>query len=372
MVKFLDLKKINERFHEKIRHRMDTFLDTAYYILGNEVSNFERAFADYCGVKYCIGVANGLDALTLILKGYVQLGKLQPLDVVLVPSNTYIASILAVINSGLTPVLIEPNENTFNISPEEIESYLSKNKDVKAIMVVHLYGQLADMDAINKIAKKYNVIVIEDAAQAHGASMIDFDGIQRKAGNLGHAAGFSFYPTKNLGVLGDAGAVTTNNAELADCILKLRNYGREDKYRNAIKGYNSRLDELQAMVLNIKLKSLENDNTKRQNIARQYLSEIRNSKIGLPFYDGSKNHVFHLFVVRVENRTDFLEFLDLNNIGYLLHYPLPPHKQKALKEFSTLNLPITEAIHNTVVSIPISPVMTDEEVGEVVKVLNTY
>jgi len=327
-------------------------------------------------VLLCIGVANGLDALTLIFRAYKQLRKLKAGDEVMLPSNTYIASILAVINAGLKPVFIEPKEHTFNISPSEISKHLSSG--VKAILVVHLYGQLADMEAINQIAEKNNVLVVEDAAQAHGAETSfgfkiqgsRFNGV--KAGNFGHAAGFSFYPSKNLGALGDAGAVTTNDDELAETIKLLRNYGSSKKYINEIIGVNSRMDELQAAFLNVKLNQLDADNQKRRDIAVQYLSGITNSKIQLPFYDGSRNHVFHVFVVRVSNRPEFLDYLDSNDIGYLLYYPKAPHRQKALSKYSQLNLPISEDIHDSVVSLPLNPVMTNDEVLEVIRVVNKY
>ncbi len=367
MIPFLDLHKVNARFEDEYALKFKSFLDSGYYILGNEVKTFETNFSKYCGTKYCIGVANGLDALTLIFKAYIELGKLQPNDEIIVPANTYIASILSVINAGLKPVFVEPDEATFNISPSGIEKHITPK--VKGVLVVHLYGQLADMNQVNTIAKKHNLLVIEDAAQAHGA-VLDSD--DKKAGNLADAAGFSFYPSKNLGALGDAGAVTTNDSELADRIRLLRNYGSSKKYINETLGINSRLDELQAAFLNIKLEHLDGDNKRRRDIAKMYLNEIKNLKIKLPKYNSSKNHVFHVFVVRVEDRLKFTSYLDSNSIGYLIHYPIAPHKQKALLSFKTLYLPITESIHDTVVSIPISPVMTNEETQTVINALNHY
>ena len=291
----------------------------------------------------------------------------------MVPANTYIATILSVINSGLKPVFIEPDESTFNIAPSEIEKHLTST--TKAILVVHLYGQLADMESIQAIAKKHKILVIEDAAQAHGATLssdtstaLSTNG--KKAGSVSDAAGFSFYPTKNLGALGDAGAVTTNDTELANCITLLHNYGSSKKYINDTIGVNSRLDELQAAFLNIKLKSLDKDNAIRTRIAKRYLNEINNPKIQLPYYDFSNNHVFHVFVVRVNDRPHFLEYLDKNNIGYLIHYPKAPHQQKALLPYKSLYLPITEAIHETVVSIPMSPVLTNDEIEIIINALN--
>ncbi|MEO8773768.1 MAG: DegT/DnrJ/EryC1/StrS family aminotransferase [Gelidibacter sp.] len=367
MIKFLDLHKINARFEIDFQERFRSFLDSAHYILGSEVERFESEFASYCGTKHCIGTANGLDALTLIFKSYIHLGKLQPNDEIIVPANTYIASILAVINAGLKPVLVEPELETYNISPIEIEKQITQN--TKAILVVHLYGQLANMEAINAIAASKGLLIIEDAAQAHGAVAIS---TIKKAGNLGDAAAFSFYPSKNLGALGDAGAVTTNDNALAETLKMMRNYGSSKKYVNDIVGFNSRLDELQAAFLNIKLELLDNDNYKRQNIAKKYGQEIKNKRIALPFYSGVKDHVFHVFVVRVAERSGFLAYLESHDIGYLIHYPIAAHHQKALSMFKQNSLPITEEIHNSVVSIPISPVMTDAEVDVVIKVLNAY
>jgi dTDP-4-amino-4,6-dideoxygalactose transaminase len=387
MIKFLDLHKINARFEPKLKETFQQFLDSGHYILGNEVETFESNFAAYCGTKHCIGTANGLDALILIFRAYIELGKLQLNDEVIVPANTYIASILSIIHAGLKPVLVEPDEQTFNISPTEIEKHITEK--TKAILVVHLYGQLADMAAINKIAKVKNLLVIEDAAQAHGAvanskfqipnsNSVTLSAVEvpstkfLKAGNLSNAAAFSFYPTKNLGCLGDGGAVTTNNDELANCIKVMRNYGSSKKYVNEVIGLNSRLDELQAAFLNVKLKSLDADNERRQAIAIRYRSEINNQKINLPFWNGSSNHVFHVFLVRVENRDAFKAYLDMNGIGWLIHYPIPPHRQKALSMFNHLSFPITESIHQSVLSIPISPVMTEADVTAVITILNRY
>ncbi|MCK7591503.1 DegT/DnrJ/EryC1/StrS family aminotransferase [Subsaxibacter sp. CAU 1640] len=366
MIKFLDLHKVNVRFEAEFQEAFKRFLDSGHYILGNELTTFETNFANYCGTNFCVGTANGLDALVLIFKAYMELGKLQPNDEVLVPANTYIASILSIIQAGLKPVLVEPSKDTFNINPTEIKKHI--NPQTKAVLVVHLYGQLADMDVINKLAVEHDLLIIEDAAQAHGAVALN----GKKAGNLGHAAAFSFYPSKNLGCLGDGGAATTNDKSLADIIKSLRNYGSSTKYVNDRIGINSRLDELQAAFLNIKLNSLDDDNEKRQENAKRYSSEVDNEKIRLPYYKGSKNHVFHAFVVRVEDRNAFITYLDTNGIGWLIHYPIPPHHQKALPMFNDLSFQITEEIHQTVVSIPMSPVMTDDEVTTVINVLNRY
>ena len=365
MINFLVLHKINARFETKFKTKFEAFLKSGWYILGEGVKQFETEFANYCGTKYCIGTSNGLDALELIFKAYLELGLLQPNDEVIVPANTYIASIISIINTGLTPVLVEPNPKTFNIDVETIKKHISIK--TKAILAVHLYGQLCDMNGINELAKHKNLLVIEDAAQAHGA-VAD----SKKAGNLSHAAAFSFYPAKNLGALGDAGAVTTNNKALADVIFKLRNYGTSTKYKNEIIGSNCRLDELQALFLSTKLKHLDTDNLRRQEIAKRYLNEIHNTKIKLPFYDGSLNHVFHLFVVLVDNRQAFINHLKANKIESSIHYPTAPHKQKALHRFNSLKFPLTEKIHETCVSLPISPVMTQNEVDQVITTINNY
>jgi len=366
MIPFLDLYKINNRFESEFQNCFKNFLDSGYYILGENVSAFENEFANFCGTKYCIGVGNGLDALRLIIEGYKVLGIFSEKDEVLVASNTYIATILAIKQAGLTPILIEANPDTYNFNFQHLVSAITTK--TKAIMPVHLYGQLSPMDKINEIADQNNLLVIEDAAQAHGAKHAN----GKKAGNLGDAAGFSFYPTKNLGALGDAGAITTNNKELASIIKKLRNYGSSSKYVNEELGFNSRLDEIQATFLNKKLPLLNGDNSNRRAIAKKYLSKISNPKITLPKYDGSENHVFHLFVVRVANREDFSAYLKKNGIGYLIHYPIPPHHQKALLEFKELQFPVSEKIHESVVSIPMSPILTDDEVVKVITVLNAY
>jgi dTDP-4-amino-4,6-dideoxygalactose transaminase len=366
MIKFLDLKKINEPYEAAFQEKLKSVLASGWYILGNEVQNFETNFAQYCGVKYCIGVGNGLDALTLIFKGYTQLGKLQKGDEVIVPANTYIASILAILQADLVPVLIEPKLETYNIDPSLIQNKITSK--TKAILAVHLYGQLAEIDAINEIASQNNLIVVEDAAQAHGAISNQKLSIQ----NIQTCAAYSFYPGKNLGALGDGGAVVTNDAELAKTIQSLRNYGSETKYQNDFIGVNSRLDELQAAFLNLKLPNLDSDNEKRRIIARRYLSEIKKDKIILPFWDFSNNHVFHLFVIRTKNREDLQQYLLENGIQTMIHYPIPPHEQKAFESWNELSFPLTEKIHREVLSLPISPIMMKEEVDFVITILNQY
>lgn len=366
MISFLDLKLINKRFEAELQRSVQAFLASGFYILGNQVKIFEANFAHFCGVRHCIGVGNGLDALRLILEGYKILGRLHENDEVLVASNTYIATILAIKQAGLKPVLVEADLQTYNFDLTALQKAISPK--TKAIMPVHLYGQLAPMEEILKISKEKKLLVIEDAAQAHGA----LDRFGKRAGNIADAAGFSFYPTKNLGALGDAGAITTNDDALAEMVEKLRNYGTATKYVNEILGFNSRLDELQAAFLNIKLPTLDADNDRRRQIAKKYLSGVKNKKITLPKYDGSENHVFHLFVVRVENRNEFMDHLDRNGIGHLIHYPIPPHKQQALSSYSKLHFQNTEKIHKEVISLPMSPVMTTAQAETVISVLNKY
>lgn len=366
MIKFLDLYKINARFETQFQEVFKQFLSSGHYILGNGVLEFEKNFAAYCGAKYCIGVSNGLDALILIFKAYIELGFLKEGDEVIVPANTFIASALGVIHAGLKPVFVEPDSKTFNISVKGLEKHITPK--TKAVLVVHLYGQLANVVGLKKISKQHNLLLVEDAAQAHGA--LQSDG--KMAGNLADAAGFSFYPGKNLGALGDAGAITTNNKELDGILRKLRNYGSSLKYLNSHIGYNKRMDEVQALFLNEKLKHLDQDNLKRRAIANKYLLGIKNNKVELPYYNQSKNHVFHVFAVLVKERDLFMAYLKKNNIEALIHYPIPPHKQDALSDYATLDLPITNYIHDTVVSLPISPVMSEEEVNQVIKIINLY
>lgn len=365
-VSFLDLKKINQRQEEEFVGMLREVLQKGWYILGEQVTAFEKSFAEYCGVTHCIGVANGLDALILILDGYKELGLLNAGDEVIVPSNTFIASIMAVSKAGLVPVLVEPSINDYLIDPALIAEKISPK--TKAIMPVHLYGQLCDMEAINRIAERHGLKVIEDSAQSQGAVYTN----GRRSGNLGHASGFSFYPGKNLGALGDAGAITTNDEKLADAIRALRNYGSHIKYQNVYKGYNSRLDELQAAFLSVKLKKLDEDNAARQKIAQTYLHGITNTAVQLPVVNSEKGHVWHLFVIRTNNREAFQQYLQQNGIQTVIHYPVPPHRQPAYKEWSALSFPVSEKIHNEVLSIPMGPHLSDEEIEFVVQTINNY
>ena len=384
MIPFLDLKKINEPYETLFQEKLKLVLANGWYILGKELETFEKAFAEYCHSKHCVGVGNGFDALVLIFKAYIELGKLQKGDEVIVPANTYIASMLAILQADLIPVLVEPRLETYNINPDLIQEKITPK--IKAILAVHLYGQLAEMDKINEIAEKHNLIVVEDAAQSHGTEKFRFqnqnskfqscENLSRDFGtkidNLKSAIAYSFYPGKNLGCLGDGGAITTNDSELAKMLFSLRNYGSEKKYHNEYIGVNSRLDELQAGFLNLKLSNLDSDNEKRRAIAKRYLSEIKNDKIKLPFWDFSNNHVFHLFVIRTENRTQLQEYLAQKNIQTVIHYPIPPHKQKAFLDWNTLSFPITEKIHQEVLSLPMSPVLTASEVDFIIEILNQY
>jgi dTDP-4-amino-4,6-dideoxygalactose transaminase len=366
MIKFLDLKKINERYEIAFQDKLKLVLENGWYILGNEVATFESNFANYCGTKHCIGVGNGFDAMVLIFKGYIQLGKLQKGDEVIVPANTYIASILAILEADLVPILVEPKLETYNLNPNLIPEKITSK--TKAILAVHLYGQLAEMDKINTIAAKNNLIVVEDAAQAHGAIC----NLQPSTRNLQLSVAYSFYPGKNLGALGDGGAVVTNDSELAKVIQSLRNYGSEAKYQNEFIGVNSRLDELQAAFLDVKLPNLDAENNIRKEIAKRYISEVKNDKVILPFWDFSNNHVFHLFIIRTEKREDLQQYLLKNGIQTIIHYPIPPHKQEAFESWNKLSLPITEKIHKEVLSLPISPVLTMDEVSFIIEILNQY
>ena len=368
MIKFLDLKAINEQYRDEIDAAIKRVLDSGWYLLGGEGKAFEQEFAAYCEAKHCLGVANGLDALILILMAYRELGIMQEGDEVIVPANTYIASILAISRAGLKPVLVEPDERTYNIDPRKIEPAI--NECTKAIMPVHLYGQCADMDPINAIAREHGLKVVEDAAQAHGAT---YRG--RKAGSLGDAAGFSFYPGKNLGALGDGGAVTTSDADLAEAISALRNYGSHIKYHNQYKGMNSRLDELQAAILRVKLRHLDANTEKRREVARIYtgsLSAISDSSFILPYIAEECRHVWHLFVVRHPERGQLAGYLAEANIQTSIHYPVPPHQQQACLELNGLSLPITERIHREVLSLPISPVLGVEELERILEKLKTF
>ena len=363
MIQFLDLKKINAQYRQELIEASARVIDSGWYIGGSELASFEKEFARYCGTKYCVGVANGFDALSLTLRAWKKLGKLKVGDEVIVPANTYIASILAITENLLTPVLVEPDAQTYNFNPKLIEQAITPK--TKAILPVHLYGQLADMPAIMDIAKCHNLLVLEDSAQAHGASI---DG--KKAGNWGDASGFSFYPGKNLGALGDAGAVTTSDKELADTIRILGNYGSEEKYKNIYQGVNSRLDEMQAAFLRVKLKYLDSEIDQRRKIAQSYFDGIENPLIKLPGCENFEQHVFHQFVIQTQQRDKVQKLLLDGGVQTMIHYPVPPYRQNAYQDFFNDKYPKTDKIHNEVLSLPMNPVLKDKEVIEIIKVIN--
>ena len=363
MIPFLDLKVINAQYREELIEACTKVIDSGWYIQGNECKAFEEEFAKFCGAKYAIGVANGLDALTLIIRAYKEMGIIQDCDEVIVPSNTYIASILSISENNLVPVLVEPNINTYLLDPSKIEEKITSK--TKAIMPVHLYGQTCEMDEINTIAKRHNLKVIEDSAQSHGAYYQD-----KRCGNLGDASGFSFYPGKNLGALGDGGTVTTNDEELAKTIKALGNYGSHKKYENIYRGINSRLDEMQAAMLRVKLRYLDKETVKRKETANYYLENIQNENIVLPTI--TTDSVWHLFVIRTSQREELQKYLLDNSIQTLIHYPLPPNKQKAYKEWNNKNYEISEKLHSEVLSLPISATQTLEETKKIVRVINEF
>jgi len=365
MISFLDLKKINGLHKKELIAACERVINSGWYICGKELEIFESNFAKYCGTSYCIGVANGLDALTLTLRAWIELGRIKEGDEVIVPANTYIASILAITESNLVPVLVEPTEVTYNICLEKLQEAITEK--TKVILAVHLYGHLADMPEINRIAQDYKLLVLEDSAQAHGA---EIDGV--KAGNWGNASGFSFYPGKNLGALGDGGAITTNDPELAETLRVLRNYGSHEKYKNLFKGVNSRLDEIQAAMLGVKLKYLDDDTNKRRDIAERFLSEINNPLITLPVTRLRESHVWHVFVVNCERRDDLQRYLLENEVQTLIHYPVPPHKQPAYLELNQKSLPVTELLHSRVLSLPISPILSQADVSKIIQLCNDF
>ena len=365
MIPFLDLKAINAQYRDELVDACTRVIDSGWYIGGSELEKFEQQFANYCGTKYAIGVANGLDALILTLRAWKELGKLKEGDEVIVPSNTYIASILAISANNLTPILVEPCIDSFNIDPNKIETAITSR--TKAILPVHLYGQLADMPAIMAIAKRHELLVLEDSAQAHGASLDS-----KRAGSWGDASGFSFYPGKNLGALGDAGAITTSDEELANTLRALRNYGSHEKYKNLFQGVNSRLDEIQAAMLNVKLSHLDDEIAHRRKVAKAYLQGIKNPRIVLPSVLDENAHVWHVFVIRCEHRDELQKYLTENGVQTLIHYPVPPHQQQAYKEWNDLSYPISENIHAEVLSLPIGPTVSLKEIQDIIVYLNRF
>lgn len=373
MIKFLDLKLINQQYSLELKQAAAEVIDSGWYLKGERLERFETNLASFAGVKHAIGVANGLDALRLILKAYMEMGEMREGDEVIVPANTYIASILAITDNRLKPVLVEPDIHTYNLDIALIEQHITPR--TRAIMVVHLYGQVCWSAELEAIARRHNLRIIEDNAQAIGAI---WNG--KRSGSLGHAAGNSFYPGKNLGALGDAGAVTTNDDQLAEIVTALGNYGSNRKYINDYQGLNSRLDDIQAAFLDVKLKYIDAENQRRREIAQYYCENIKNPKILLPNNNNSSlftlhsplSHVWHLFVIRCSRRDELQKYLAEKGIQTLIHYPVPPHKQKAYKEWNDLVFPVTEKIHDEVLSLPISPVLRDDEVKIVVDAINNF
>ena len=364
-VPFLSLKDVNARYADELKAAAARVIDSGWYVLGDEVAAFEREFAGYCGVRHAVGVGNGLDALTLILRGYKELGLIAEGDEVIVPANTFIASFLAITENRLVPVPVEPDPATFNIDPAAVEAAIGPR--TRAIMAVHLYGQLADMSALTTLARRHNLLLIEDAAQAHGAMS---DG--RKAGAFGDAAAFSFFPAKNLGALGDGGAVVTDNTVLAERIAALRNYGSDVKYRHLFQGVNSRLDEMQAAMLRVKLKYLDEDIAWRRRVARRYRDDIRHPHIQLPDVAHEQQHVWHLFVVRCTRRDALQQHLQAHGIQSQVHYPVPPHRQPAYAVLRDARLPLTDRLHDEVLSLPIGPTLSDAAVDRVIEVCQAF
>lgn len=377
MIKFLDLQAINNSFEPELSQAVQRVVHSGWYLLGEETKQFEKEYGAFCGAKHCIGVANGLDALRLILKAWIEMGFMKEGDEIIVPANTYIASILAITDNRLVPVLVEPDINTYNIDPFLIEEKITER--TRAIMIVHLYGKIAMHPEIERLVAKYKLKLIEDAAQSQGAEYICADGTVKISGNIGHAAGHSFYPGKNLGALGDAGAVTTNDDELAEIVRTIANYGSKLKYQNKYSGLNSRLDEIQAAALRVKLQRMEADNQQRRAIAQYYIDNINNKHILLPkvalgnhSVASNRSHVWHLFVVRNTDRDNLQKYLEANGVQTLIHYPIPPHKQEAYRQWNHLSFPVTEKIHYEVLSLPISQVLTAGEAKIIVEILNNF
>lgn len=369
MIQFLNIKAINAQHRQELIEAATRVIDSGWYLMGKEVESFESEFAKYCGTEHCIGVANGLDALSITLRAWKEMGKLSDGDGIIVPANTYVASVLAITENRLKPIFVEPNPRSYNLDAETVEQAITP--ETRAILAVHLYGQLAPMSEILSVAEAHNLLVLEDAAQSHGAGVNG-----RRAGNWGHAGGFSFYPGKNLGALGDGGAVTTNDAELARTVRALGNYGSHKKYQNVYLGQNSRLDEIQAAMLRVKLSYLDDHTRRRQEIAVAYARGITNERVRNPIsnsvtVESLENHVFHLYVVRIKDRDAFKAHLEAMAIDTIIHYPIPPHKQAAYSQYNNLSLPVTETIHQEVLSLPIGPDMSMDAVNTVIEAVNS-
>jgi dTDP-4-amino-4,6-dideoxygalactose transaminase len=365
VIPFLNLKGANQKYQQELKYACSRVIDSGWYVMGEELNLFEREFSSYCGTRHAIGVANGLDALTLVFRAWIELGKLKEGDEVIVQANTYIASMFAISENNLVPILVEPDPYSYNIDPLKVIAAITSK--TKAILPVHLYGQLSSMSELSSIAKEFNLLILEDCAQAHGAEIQG-----KRAGNWGDAAGFSFYPGKNLGALGDAGAITTHDDELAQTLKALRNYGSHNKYENTYQGVNSRLDEIQAAMLRVKLKYLPAETIRRQKIAKLYLSGINNPRIQLPLSNLPESHVWHLFVIQCDSRAALQAYLEESGIQTLIHYPIPPHKQPAYSHLNSLSLPVTEQLHQQVLSLPIDPNMSDDAVEKVISAVNDF
>jgi dTDP-4-amino-4,6-dideoxygalactose transaminase len=365
MISFLDLKKINAQYEQELKSAANRVIDSGWYLMGKELETFEFNYSAFCGAKYTLGVANGLDALRLIFKAYIELGFMKVGDEVIVPANTYIASVLAISDNDLIPVFVEPKSNTYNIDSSKIEKIITSK--TKAILTVHLYGQNSIDEKMLAICEKYHLKLVEDSAQSHGAI---WNG--KVMGSIGDAAGHSFYPGKNLGALGDAGAVTTNDETLAKTIEALRNYGSLKKYENIYQGLNSRLDEIQAAFLNVKLKYIQTDILERRRVANYYLENIKNPNVILPEVLNEEGHVWHLFVIRLRDRANFQKYMEANGVQTIIHYPIPPHKQKCYQEMNSLFFELTEELHNEVVSLPISAVLSQSDLYKIVNLINSF
>lgn len=365
MIKFLDLKGITDLYADEIKQAVDSVIDSGWYLQGNANKQFESDYAQYIGTNYCVGVANGLDALIWIYRAYIEMGVMQPGDEVIVPANTYIASILAITENGLRPVLVEPDITTLEIDDKLIEQAITPR--TKSILIVHLYGRCAYTEKIGELCRKYNLKLVEDNAQAHGCR---YRG--KRTGSIGDAAGHSFYPGKNLGAFGDGGAVTTNDEKLATCVRTLANYGSQKKYVFQYCGRNSRLDEIQAAILDVKLRHLDEDNSRRQHVAKYYYEHINNPLITMPTRLSDENNVYHIFPVLCPERDRLQQYLTENGIQTLIHYPIPPHKQECYKEWNAMSLPVTEQIHQQELSIPISQILSDDDIQQITSILNSF
>lgn len=365
MINFLDLKSTTKSYIDEIKEACCRVIDSGQYILGKEVVDFERKFSDFCNTSYCIGVASGLDALTLVLRAWKISGKLKDGDEVIIQANAYIACVLAITENGLTPVFVEPDELTYNINTNAIPAAITDK--TRVIMPVHLYGQISEMEKISRLAKKYNLLVLEDCSQSHGAMIKN-----KRCGSWGDAAAFSFYPSKNLGALSDAGAITTSDNQLATALAALRNYGSEKRYHNIYQGVNSRLSEMQAAILSVKLKHLNDETDLRRKIANRYINEISNNLITLPSSQLPEHHVWHLFVIRCSEREKLINYMNNCGIATFVHYPIPPYKQQAYKEFNNLTFPVNEKIHDEVLSIPLNPCMSEHDIGYIIEKLNIF